>query len=168
MTPQEAHAALTSCLLGTDVDVLCADPDLVERVVAAWRALDTALKGDADLPEEWARLGAKEAAHRAGRANLQRWSDLVGKGYAPQPDGHDANGRAWWHPATVDAFRRGDWQRPPASPPVRPDGFPPPRRGPGSTGAAWAQYARDNGVSVDEKDGRNAIYEACRKAGLVP
>ncbi len=159
MTPQEAHAALAR---------LVSVPTASDEIRRAWRALDAGLRGDADLPEEWARLGAKEASERAQRANPTRWSDLVNKGYAPPPDGHDANGRAWWHPATIDAFRRGDWVRLPASPPVRAEGAPPPVRGPGSTTAAWVEFARAKGVSVGPHDGRDEIHEACRKAGVLP
>lgn len=105
MTTDEAHACLTAWLDH-------ADPKHVPpEVRAAWAALDAGLRGDAELPEAWARLGAGAAGKRAGKTG-NAWNDLVHKKLAPTADGIDRDtGRQWWHPATIDAWRRGEWMR---------------------------------------------------------
>jgi predicted component of type VI protein secretion system len=42
----------------------------------------------------------------------------------------------------------------------------PPQSGRGSGRDAWAAYARANGVTVDDEDGRDEIIAACEDAGV--
>lgn len=72
---------------------------------AAWRVLDAALRADGDLPLPWERLSAQAAADRAGKDRRQ-WSSLVTQGYGPKADGVDSASRAYWHPSTIDAWRK--------------------------------------------------------------
>jgi hypothetical protein len=99
MTPDEAYRVLTERI------VYCGD----SRFREAWSALDTALRTDGPLPQEWARLTQQAAGERAGKSG-KHWGHLVGKGYAPAADGQDSAGRNYWHPATVDAWSSGDWK----------------------------------------------------------
>jgi len=155
MTPDEAYAAL---------ERLVSSPAAPDDIRRAWRDLDAGLRGHAELPVAWARLSSTAAAARAGIDNPNRWRDMVHKGYAPPADGTDDVGRSWWHPATVDAYRRDGWQRVPDQ---RDPGAPPPLAGPGATSEAWAQWATAHGVTVDASEGRVLIQDACRAAGLI-
>lgn len=164
MTPEEARAELARCIAGTDPDVIMTNANIVERIVAAWRALDDALSSGGALPEAWARLTATRAAERAGKNTHNNWLTLVEKGYAPPADGHDENGRAFWHPVTIDAYRAGEFT---AQPVPRPAHLPPPSAGPGSGRDAWAAWATERGITVLPRMRRAAIREECRKAGLI-
>lgn len=154
MTPDQAYQTLCSHFNGHD---------LPDPLSAAWRALDAALRADGTLPQAWERLGAPAAGKRVGRSP-HAWGDLVAKGYAPPADGRDAANRPFWHPATVDAYRNGEWK---PAPRVRPANVPPPITGRGGGRDDWAAWASAHGVTVLKRMTRATIQEECRKAGLI-
>ncbi len=162
MTPDEAYAHLHERLALAALGEL--SPDAVALLRTSWKALDAALRGSGDLPYPWARLNALAAAQRAGKPNTAQWHALVNKGYAPAADGEDSAGRAWWHPATIDAYLDGSWQ---AVPQQRDPDAMPPASGVGASREAWARFAERRGITVTSTMRRDAIQEACRNLGLI-
>lgn len=152
MTPDEAYDVLSTHLSG---------PGTGTPLEAAWRCLDAALRADGSLPERWERLTSGAAADRAGK-DQPAWSDLVAKGYAPPPDGHDHAGRAWWHPATIDAWRSGGWT--PAPRPRDPT-LPPPGNASGGMWRLWALAREVPGIT--EHTPRETVIARCREAGVL-
>jgi hypothetical protein len=148
MTPDEAYETLVKRMTGDGADPIAR---------AAWQALDDALKGDADLPEPWLRLTGTSAATRAGR-DPQQWANLVSQGYAPPPDGRDDVGRAWWHPATADAFKAHGWTRPRA--PGTPPAF-------NASREKWIQFALECGGVTYPHQRRDQIIALCRENGWL-
>ncbi len=162
MTPDEAYAHLHERLVFTSHGEL--PPDAVSLLRTSWKALDAALRGSGELPYPWARLNALAAAHRAGKPDTASWQTLVAKGYAPPADGEDSAGRAWWHPATVDAYVRGAWK---AAPRQRDPDEAPPITGAGAGRDRWAEFAERRGIAVTPGMRRDAIQRACRDLGLI-